>query len=196
MTRDLDATRAVADLRLFVALPVPAAAAAAIHDALAAHRATHPQARWLDPRMYHVTLRFLGQADGSLLPSLADAVAGCAATTGPFAVTAGRGGGARGRSEVAWLDILDGRDRIDALADRLDGLLPATLRARLRPGRPAPHLTVARRAPAELAVALARDGASVPWVADRVVLFRSHTGTPAGSRYEPLVEAPLGGVPA
>jgi len=31
------------------------------------------------------------------------------------------------------------------------------------------------------------------WVADRLTLFRSHTGTPAGSRYEPVAEAALHG---
>lgn len=179
-------------MRLFVALPVPPEDATRIHDAMARHRGAHPGARWLAAHLYHVTLRFLGSVEPGLLPDLAGAVTRCSSTEASFPVAVGRGGGARGRSEVAWLEVLEGRDRIEALADRLDGLLPAELRARLRHGRPAPHLTVARRAPADLAADLAADARRTTWLADRVVLFRSHTGTPAGSRYEPLVDVPLG----
>lgn len=180
--------------RLFVALPVPAPAAMAIHEALAAHRAAHPQARWLAPTLYHVTLRFLGSVDTALVPALGQTVERCASDGAPFPITVGRGGGARGRSEVAWLELLAGHDQVTESADRVDALLPPALRATLRPTRPAPHLTIARRASAGLAAALREESLGairVTWTADRMVLFRSHTGTPAGSSYEPLVEARL-----
>jgi 2'-5' RNA ligase len=194
--RDDEGGDAAARWRLIAALPVPPADALAIHGSLAAHRAAFPDARWLAPTLYHVTLRFLGSVDAALAPQLAAAVGQVAGEALPFQVVVGRGGGARGRSEVAWLEVLEGRDRIETLADRFDDLLPPDLRASLRPGRRAPHLTIARRAPAALARGLADGSPSavrVAWDATRMTLFRSHTGTPTGSRYEPLVEAQLGG---
>ncbi len=194
MTRDVGGLDTAARWRLFIALPVPAASAAAIHAGLATCRAAFPDARWIDPGWYHVTLRFLGSLDAGIVDRLADVAHDCAGGSQPFEVATGRGGGARGRSEVAWLELLDGRAKVVALADRLDGLLPPEVRAGLRPSRPAPHLTVARRAPRALGEALRdeRLGAiRVPWTVDRLALFRSHTGTPAGSRYEALTEAQL-----
>lgn len=194
VTRHVGGPDTAARWRLFVALPVPGPSAAAIHAGLAPYRAAFPEARWIDPAGYHVTLRFLGAMDPRIVESLAAVVRDCGGTGRPFQVAVGRGGGAHGRSEVAWLDLLDGRAQVVALADRLDGLLPVAVRAGLPPSRPAPHLTVARRAPRALAEALrdARLAAiRVPWTADRLALFRSHTGTPAGSRYEALAEARL-----
>lgn len=183
-------------MRLFVALPLPAATEVEVEEALAPHRRAHPGVRWLAPATYHVTLRFLGSCRTGVVGPIADAVASCAAEAGPFAIAVGRGGGTRGRSEVAWLDVLEGRGPIEGLADRLDALLPDEVREAIRTTRPAPHLTIARRASAALLAALPDETLGrvrVEWVADRVVLFRSHTGTPAGSRYEPLATARLGG---
>ena len=125
--------------------------------------------------------------------ALSAALDACGATNEPFEVSLGRGGGTRGRSDAAWLEVLDGRDRIVALADRLDALLPPAVRGGLRPSRPAPHLTIARRASLGLIEAIREHGLGVPvrWTADRLVLFRSYTGTTAGSTYEPLAEARL-----
>jgi 2'-5' RNA ligase len=181
--------------RLFIALPVPRGAARSIATSLAGVAAAFPAARWIDPSRYHVTLRFLGPVDPARVDALAAALEACAESSRPFGISATGGGGTGGRSAAAWLELDDGRAAVMALADRLDELLPADIRAGLRPGRPAPHLTVARRASAELIRAL-RDGAPAPtpvtWTADAVVLFRSHTGTPAGSSYEPIAQAVMG----
>jgi 2'-5' RNA ligase len=194
VTRDVGGLGTADRWRLFIALPVPAAAATAIHDGLAAHRAAYPDARWIDPARYHVTLRFLGSIDTRLIEGLTVAVDACGATSEPFEVSMGRGGGTRGRSDVAWLELADGRDRVVALANRLDALLPPEISAGLRPFRPAPHLTIARRASAGLIEAIREGGARsdpAAWVADRLVLYRSYTGTPAGSSYRALIEARL-----
>jgi 2'-5' RNA ligase len=129
------------------------------------------------------------------MEGLLDAVARCASAAHPFTVELGGGGGAHGRSEVAWLGLAAGQDGVIELADRFDELLPSAVRASLRPTRPAPHLTIARRVPAALVAALTdqrQGGVHLGWEVDRIVLFRSHTGTPAGSRYEALAESRLG----
>lgn len=195
MTRDITGVEAATQSRLFVAMPVAAADAVRIEAALAVHRKAFPEARWLAPVLLHVTLRFLGPVDKDLVAALGDAVSRCAREGDPVRITVGRGAGTRGRSGTAWLELLEGRDQVSVLADRLDALIPPMIMAPLRPTRPAPHLTVARRAPAGLVTAL-RDEAlgriRVTWIADRIVLFQSHTGTPAGSRYEPISEARIG----
>jgi 2'-5' RNA ligase len=180
--------------RLFIALPVPAASAQRIHEALGPYRASFPDTRWLDPGVYHVTLRFLGAVVPRSVPVVEDAVRRCAWGARPFPIAVGRGGGSRSRSEVAWLELGEGREGVRVLADGLDRLLPPDLLERLPGTRPTPHLTIARRAPGPLVEALADGLRDVPprWTADRVVLFRSHTGTPTGSRYESLAEARLG----
>jgi 2'-5' RNA ligase len=196
VTRDVDGPGAAARWRLFIALPVPSASAAEIQHALAAQRRAHPDARWVDPERYHVTLRFLGAVAADLVDDLAASVEACARTSEPFPVTTGHGGGMGGRSDAAWLELLHGGTSVRALADRLDALLPAEVRATLRPSRPAPHLTSARRASAGLVDALRAHvpgPGGITWTADRLVLFRSHTGTPAGSSYEPLAVAVIGG---
>lgn len=181
-----------------MAVPVPTATGAAIQAALAAHRRAYPDARWMTPESYHVTLRFLGPVDRSTVAALTTTIDRCAHEAHPYEVALGRGGGTRGRSGAGWLSVTRGGSETTALADRLDALLPSDIRASLGPGRPAPHLTVARRAAAGLVADLREQRLGqlhVSWTADRMVLYRSHTGTRAGSRYEPLAEARLGGVP-
>lgn len=199
MTRDDRRPDAAERWRLFLALPVPIAGAVAIHEALALYRRGYPEARWLDPRVYHVTLRFLGQVDHASVPAIHDAALRCASEGRVFSIATGRGGGTQGRSEVAWLELADGRPAVSALADLLDAVLPSEVVGDRPRTRPAPHLTIARRAPVPLVTSLTdeRLGAvRVTWAADRLVLFRSFTGSPTGSRYEPLVEARLGGAQA
>lgn len=58
-------------MRLFFAIPVAAAGAAGIEKLrlqIAAPRDSH----WLEPRDWHVTLAFLGEVDGAMLPALCE----------------------------------------------------------------------------------------------------------------------------
>jgi 2'-5' RNA ligase len=147
------------------------------------------------PEQYHVTLRFLGPVAVARVPAVEDAVLRCALDSAPAPVSVGRGGGTTRRSEVAWLELAEGADRVSRLADRLDAILPVDVLGEQPRARPTPHLTIARRVSQALVDELhaARwGGVHEAWLADRLVLFRSFTGTPTGSRYEVLVEAPLG----
>jgi 2'-5' RNA ligase len=185
--------------RLFVALPVPEGAASSIAGALAPYRIAFPDARWLRPDLLHVTVRFLGTTDAAAVPELARAIGSVAAGADRSELATGPGAGndpGRRGSGVAWLRLSNGASLVRQLSTRLDPLLPrdALASAALRPP-PAAHVTVARNATGELIAAL-RDEVwgptRVSWRPDRMVLYRSHTGTPAGSTYEPLAEARLG----
>jgi len=61
----------MAVMRLFFAIPVAAAGAAGIEKLrlrIAAPQGSH----WLEPRDWHITLAFLGEIDGAMLPALCE----------------------------------------------------------------------------------------------------------------------------
>ncbi len=178
--------------RLFIAIPVPAADAHYLDSLLGPYRGAFPTARWQRPDAFHVTLRFLGETPPERTAALADHMARCAVGRGPFRLaTEGGDGVVRRSGGVGWLRI--GRGATEAAT--LAGCLLTDPASAVRPGSPAPpHLTVARRVDRPLVDALATASLGslvLDWVADRLVLYRSHTGTPAGSSYEPLAEVRL-----
>ena len=183
---------AVASWRLFFAIPMPLDDANRLADALAPYVAAYPAARWQRPDAFHVTVRFLGATPSDRVPALVEMARACAQTAVGFRMSTGSGDGLlRGRGSVAWCRIVDGEresSRISAClaGDRSDG----TTNASPMP----PHITVARRVDADLISALRSEALGrlgIDWTADRLVLYRSHTGTSAGSTYEVLAEMPL-----
>lgn len=182
--------------RLFLALEVPADAAAAIEAGLAPLRRRH-KAKWTSTDAFHLTLAFLGDVDPAHVPALTALAAEVAGPVAPFAVATGRGGGVRRqRDGTAWLGIDAGAEAVRALADAVatgaaallgpDG--PAPRRA------PAPHLTVARKASQALIDDLAAEAGGpvhVGWTAARIVLLRSSLD-PDRARYSLVAAAPLG----
>lgn len=182
-------------LRLFLALPLPAAQAARCEEWLAPHRLAHPEARWLPADVLHVTLVFLGAVAAGRVQSLRDALAGVAADVAPFDVELATGGGRarRGDDGVAWLEVGRGAAEITRLASSLEGAVG--WRSGPHSAGQLPHVTVARRASGRLIAELAAAGGAGPgirWRADSVVLLRSHLGG-TGARYEPVHVAWLGG---
>jgi 2'-5' RNA ligase len=196
--------------RLFIAVPLGAAALEAVAGLVAALRAGdeagrpagpggggRPGLRWVRPEGLHLTLRFLGPTPRSRTDAATAALEDAARGLGPFVVRiAGAGAFPRlSAPRVLWLGIAEGADRLAHLAGRLDDRL-------VRAGWPAEdrpfdaHLTLARandvvaarRVAAEL---VRRAGAlDVAWTADRVVLYESWPG-PGGSRYERVAVVPL-----
>lgn len=178
--------------RLFFAIPMPADAAARLGRALQPYASAFPSARWQRPDALHVTVWFLGATPPDDVPRLVDIGRGCVAGVAPFRMSVGAGDGLlRGRGSVAWCAVVEGGGEASSiarcLAEALMGERPA------RESAP-PHLTVARHVDAALISALRGEALGrldTGWLADRVVLYRSHTGTPAGSAYELLAEVPL-----
>ena len=188
--------------RLFLALPLPAEAAAAVVRALAPVRASFPDARWLTVETLHLTLVFLGSTRPGRVADLARLVDAAAASHARFTVMTGLGGGREqpDGDGVAWLQLQRGGAETARLGARLEGevaAVPGTGGGAARAPRrsPSAHLTVARHASRELIAALARGEPHVEpvtWVADRIVLFRSHLER-SGAQYELMHVASLGG---
>jgi 2'-5' RNA ligase len=176
---------------------VPDEAGQAVQDALAPLRTRFPEVRWMARDLLHLTLVFLGDTDAARVPELTAVMGDVAARYAPYEVdTANSNGHAddrrHRRSGVAWLTLGRGRHETQTLALDVDAATGANTYDGRRP--PHPHLTVARSVSPDALAAL-RDLApsiDVSWRADRMVLFRSHTG-PRGSRYEEVKVAPLTG---
>lgn len=193
--------------RLFIAVPLPAPARAAIEELVAAVRlAPEPAAgerrdprdvRWVRMDGLHVTLRFIGPTDARRLDAARAAVQAAAAGFERFEVgLAGAGAFPNlGRPRVLWLGLSRGLEPLNELTGRL-------ARALAEHGWPhddrpvRPHLTLARSdgvaAGSQVAARLVAAAAEfeLGWSADRLVLFESQTGG-GPARYLPLLESEL-----
>ncbi|TAM59284.1 MAG: RNA 2',3'-cyclic phosphodiesterase [Chloroflexota bacterium] len=186
--------------RLFIALPVPASAIAALDGRLAGLRARTPAVHWVPRQLIHLTLRFLGEQPAACVPDVVAALDAVSAAGEPFDVALS-GGGAFGRGSaggrICWVGLDGQGDRAVArLASAVEvGLAPLALGGPDRRDGPLRvHLTVARRAgpdlPGAVAAALA-DGPAIGWQVDRLGLYRSHLEVPV-ARHEPLWTGWLG----
>jgi 2'-5' RNA ligase len=134
---------------LFTALFPPEEAVAELHAALRPLRRAHPRLRWVDPRRWHVTLRFFGDAEP------ADQLAGLAGVAAPVLRLRGSGH----FRQVLWIGV--------------DGPLAGLGEAAGAPADWRPHLTVARGAPLPHLDFTGRE-----WTATEVVLVLSRPPGP------------------
>ncbi len=194
---------AEAPLRLFFAVALPAETLDACRAVIDPVRLgpMGRSGRWVRTENLHLTVRFLGDTDPSLVPVLGDAAREAAAAVDAFDVElAGAGAFPDGRHpRTLWIGVERGNAELEAL----DFGLVAPLRrlgfdVDARPRRA--HLTIARTDAARPEVShamgqslwAAADNWSSTFRAEHLVLYRSHLGGGA-PRYEPLVEAPLRG---
>ena len=132
--------------RLFVAVTLPAEAREAIARLIHALRAADVSGlRLVNPEGVHLTLKFLGNVDRSLLPALADALDAVGEGAAPFALQlSGVGVFPNPRSpRVLWAGVTGDIASLTALARRVDDACSTLGFPRER--RPfSPHLTLAR----------------------------------------------------
>ncbi|HET9681301.1 MAG TPA: RNA 2',3'-cyclic phosphodiesterase [Candidatus Limnocylindrales bacterium] len=195
--------------RLFFAVPLPEAVREGIRPVRDAVQAGvgdgQARIRWVRIESLHLTVRFLGPTPLADADDLGRAAEIAAREVQPFEVTIAGAGAfpADGRPRTLWLGLRRGADGLGRLVDALGRVLPPAHDERSHgsdhgDGRAfTPHLTIARtdglRLAGEAARVLAEAAASREWsfVADRMVLFRSHLGE-GPAWYEPLVQLPLG----
>jgi 2'-5' RNA ligase len=189
--------------RLFVAVPLPENAAAAVAGIVDEVREQAlPQGmrdvRWVRLDGLHLTLRFLGPTTPERIEPTVLAVRAAGAESAPLRLTiAGSGTFPPGsRPRTLWLGLGEGLESLTMLAGATDRALRAAGWA-LADRTLRPHLTLARSdglpagplVAARLAVAMA-DRIIVAEI-DHVGLFESVTGG-GPARYVPIDEAPLG----
>jgi 2'-5' RNA ligase len=190
--------------RLFVALPLPAAAAASISGIVEAVRG-QPLAdgahdvRWVRLDGLHLTLRFLGPTRPDQEAATVAAVQRAARASAPIQAALGGAGTfpPQGRPRTLWVGIATGVEAIGALATIVgQELAGAGWPIDDRPFRA--HLTLARadgiaagRLVADRLVA-AMGRRRIDLDLDRIGLFESVTGG-GPARYVPVIEEGLGG---
>jgi 2'-5' RNA ligase len=189
---------------LFIAVPLPSDASAAIAGLVDSVRAEGVpgggrDVRWVRLDGLHLTLRFLGPTLEDRIAPASEAVRAAASASNPFSVSIGGAGRfpSHGRPRALWLGIRTGVDELVELARIADaGLVAAGWTIEPRPL--APHLTLARSdgVPAGAAigqrlVTMAAD-LDLAFRADRIGLFESLTGG-GPARYEPVELVRLGG---
>lgn len=194
----------MADLRLFVAVPVDApTVAAARRYRRDLGESASPLVRWVADSNLHVTIRFLGGTPEALVPSIGDAVGASAACIGGSASDPTSAGvelelGPMGafpsarRPGTVWIEVIDRSGTLTRLHDELErelagfGFAPDNRRFH-------PHVTIGhvrrRATPAQLrtvALALRSGGSSGHrFVAREVCLMQSRL-TPRGAEYSRL----------
>lgn len=192
--------------RLFVAVPIPAEASAAVADVVDRVRAHGlptgaRDVRWVRLDGLHLTLRFLGPTPEVRIPPTIDAVRRAAASTGAIdAVLAGAGTfPPGGRPRALWIGLADGADTLGTLAGSVSReLAEAGWPMDDRPFRA--HLTLARsdgisvgRLVADRLVD-AMAGRRIACRIDRLGLFESVTGG-GPARYVPIESVELAAQP-
>lgn len=184
-------------IRSFVAVLLPDVLRAEIHAQTAPLRRRAPRLAWVREENLHLTLRFLGEVDHTMIERVQEALMSTAEGIAPFEVTLGGLGGfpSRHAPRVVWVGVTLGGDRLVALAARLD----ADLGVRGIPpeGRAFhPHVTLGRaRDPGRargLEAALAEAPRFGACRVDRLSLMRSELAR-GGSRYGVLAQIELGG---
>ena len=125
-------------MRLFVAIALPED----VRDRLATLQSGLPGARWVPPENLHLTLRFIGEADGRLARDIDAALAGVSMPS--FPVTLARvdrfGSGAKVRSLWAGVEPNEPLRRLQAKVEQAlqrTGLAPEGRKFK-------PHVTLAR----------------------------------------------------
>jgi RNA 2',3'-cyclic 3'-phosphodiesterase len=171
-------------VRAFFGLPVPEPQREELGRFIAECARIAPGFRWATLENLHLTIRFVGSVDRSVVEGVADAIGTRRPASFEVALadigTFGRGRAAR----VVWLGLRTGADAAVALAAQVEA---ECLRAGLAPEERAfqPHLTLAR--------ARGREGSSLPdlpappelepWRAGELILYASRLSR-SGATYE------------
>jgi 2'-5' RNA ligase len=124
--------------RLFVAIDPPGG----IRERLGALCCGLPGARWVEPEQLHLTLRFIGDVDGSVLIRTQEALAEVRAEAFPLQLEGIGFFPPRGSPRVVWVGIRK-NEQLLRLHNRIESVL---VRAGLAPEdrKYSPHITLAR----------------------------------------------------
>jgi len=163
--------------RLFVALPVPEEVA----GDLMALQAGVPDARWVPPENFHVTLVFAGDVQGGTMRDFEEELADIAGPPFPIAI-AGVDQLSSGKQPRALVAKVEPSDRLDWLQQKVS-TVARNCGIQLERRKYRPHVTLARfGSGAETGHHIAQFMASHgtfrtgPWIAEHFALYSSRTG--------------------
>jgi len=162
--------------RLFIALPVPDE----IADELLALQSGVPDARWVSPENFHVTLCFCDLVQGALMRDLEEELSDVAGPPFPVAI-AGVEQFSSGKQPKALVALVEKSDRLDWLQQKVSTVARnCGIEVERRKFRP--HVTLARfpngaETGHHLAQFMASHGTfrAGPWIADQFALYSSRS---------------------
>lgn len=191
----------MAAIRLFIAIDTPAGVKEAMRATCDRLRESGADIRWEDPRKLHLTLKFLGETDETMLAAIGDAVSRLAAQTPPLAVRY-RGLGCfppRQDPRVIWVGMEESSGALADLQERLEREME-TLGFRREERRFHPHITIGRVRSQRNVRGLLRVLESSTFESPAVALDALHVVRsdlrPAGSVYTILQSYPFTAIPA
>lgn len=184
-------------MRLFFAVPASRGVREAVRTAIESFPVDNPPWRWIPPENFHLTLKFLGETDEKLLPSLHDAASVVSSRVAPFSMTFGGFGGfpSLSRPRVVFFEITSGFEELAGLAALVEEAVAPLGFAKERRSFRA-HLTLARikrRLPpavSEKLLTVPPLPASTVLEVHHFVLMRSHLRR-EGAMYEEIGSFPL-----
>jgi 2'-5' RNA ligase len=185
-------------IRSFLAIELPKAILKNIEEVQGNLRLSRADVRWVSPGKIHLTLKFFGNTDESLIEPIVHAIEGPAAAMPPFSLKV-EGVGAfphLKNPRVIWMGLTEGRDRLTAFQRRLEEELEKVgFEREERPFQP--HLTMGRsnsnRGRDELIGLMEkyREEEFGEFVVEGLVLFKSDL-RPSGPIYTALRTVHLG----
>ena len=184
-------------MRLFLAINLPREVRGEVSAATAALKSAAPELAWVDERLLHFTLKFLGETPEERVPEIQAMLAGVAGRHRELVMTLGGVGAFPNfrRARVVWLGVAEEprlelvHHDLEASGERLGFEIEA------RPFRP--HLTLARvkQAPGEERMrALARAAKQTDYRTDFIVRsidLMASTLSSSGPEYTTLISAAL-----
>jgi 2'-5' RNA ligase len=132
-------------IRTFIAVDVSAEVRARANDLANRLRVSDVKANWTKPENMHLTLKFLGDTDETLIPDVCRRVAQAAKPFTPFRLVFGEAGAFPkiDRPRTVWLGVTEGDEPIVELQSAIEDTL-ADLRFPREHRRFKPHLTIGR----------------------------------------------------
>ena len=178
-------------IRAFVAIELPDTAKVFLEDVITVLKQSRADVRWTKPASIHITLKFLGNIDVSIISAIGNQLEPIFSVQEPFDLTISGLGvfPDQRRPRVIWAGLSDNLGYLSKMAEKVDrALIDLGFEHETRPYRP--HLTIGRMRSSEgrerLMDMVNNQECSGPMFrVNRSVLFQSELG-PTGSRYTPL----------
>jgi RNA 2',3'-cyclic 3'-phosphodiesterase len=180
------------EVRGFIAVELPETVKTFLRDISSELQQCRADVKWVRPENIHVTLKFLGNVRGDLIPAVENLMKSILIGQPAMDMRVSGLGAFPGlsRPRVIWAGLKDASGRLAPLATELDKALePLGFEREKRPF--SPHLTLGRvRSNSGIrelveAVRMKMDAAGPNFVAGRVIFFESIL-KPSGAEYYPL----------
>jgi RNA 2',3'-cyclic 3'-phosphodiesterase len=178
-------------IRTFIAFELPEEVKSSLGEIISGLRSKSGGVKWVQPQGLHVTLKFLGDIEESLVPRLSRELDAIAREFLPLTVSFTRLGAFPDlkRPRVLWAGLGGDTRAMSDIAGRVDKLCTSFgLEPEKRPFRA--HITIGRLKIPTM-VDLAQEVRESPFTIESIVLYKSEL-TPSGARYSVLHRSVLG----